>query len=68
METSPAILFAQQNSHGFRLKQKGRSTYVYGTFYPNGSVWLSVFIDGDMVWSEVIKPESQGTRRRKRRA
>ena len=33
MDTAPEIKFARQNSHGFRVNQKGRLTYVSG--YPD---------------------------------
>ncbi len=66
MSDAPEIKFARQNSHGFRVNQRGRLTYVYGRFFPDGGVMLSVFIDGDMVWSDVIKPASTGTTQRRK--
>ncbi len=54
MYNVPEIKFARQNSHGFRVNQRGRLTYVYGAFRPDGSVLVSVFIGGEMVFSDVI--------------
>ncbi len=63
MNSVPEIRFARQNSHGFRVNQTGRRTYVYGAFNENGSVVVSVFINGEMVFSENITPEGREAKR-----
>jgi hypothetical protein len=61
---APEIKFRRQNSHGFRVNQAGHETYVYGRFFRDGGVMVSVFIDGEMVFSDVIKADRTPARRR----
>ncbi len=65
METAPEIRYKCEISYDFRVNQEGRSTYVYGTLRRDGGMVVSGFMDGEMVYSEVIRLEdrsrNQGT-------